>query len=171
MHVVHTAALLPYAGSSRRATVVGRDSSASSDSASGSSIAVCPSLPYETIAGAEKQGYVTTLMGRRRNVPELRSGQRQRRLLGERLAVNTVIQGTAADIIKVAMVRARRALDDAGLETELVLQIHDELLFEGPTVEIDAAAEIARREMVEAFALDPPLAVEIGVGPDWLAAK
>ncbi len=125
----------------------------------------------ETIAGAEKQGYVTTLMGRRRNVPELRSGQRQRRLLGERLAVNTVIQGTAADIIKVAMVRARRALDDAGLETELVLQIHDELLFEGPTVEIDAAAEIARREMVEAFALDPPLAVEIGVGPDWLAAK
>jgi DNA polymerase I len=125
----------------------------------------------ETIAGAEKQGYVTTLMGRRRNVPELRSGQRQRRLLGERLAVNTVIQGTAADIIKVAMVRARRALDDAGLETELVLQIHDELLFEGPTAEIDAAAEIARREMVDAFALDPPLAVEIGVGPDWLAAK
>ena len=120
---------------------------------------------------AEQRGYVTTLMGRRRNVPELRSGQRQRRLLGERLAVNTVIQGTAADIIKVAMVRAHKALADAGLQTELVLQIHDELLFEGPAGEMDAAAEIAKREMVGAFDLDPPLAVDVGVGGDWLAAK
>ena len=125
----------------------------------------------ETIATAEKLGYVTTLMGRRRNVPELRSGQRQRRLLGERLAVNTVIQGTAADIIKVAMVRAHRALSEASLETELVLQIHDELLFEGPAGEMDAASGIAVREMVGAFPLDPPLAVDVGVGADWLAAK
>ena len=125
----------------------------------------------DTIATAEKRGYVTTLMGRRRNVPELRSGQRQRRLLGERLAVNTVIQGTAADIIKVAMVGAHKALADAGLQTELVLQIHDELLFEGPAGEMDAAAEIAKREMVEAFDLDPPLAVDVGVVCDWLAAK
>jgi DNA polymerase-1 len=125
----------------------------------------------ETIAGAEKRGYVTTLMGRRRNIPELRSSQPQRRLLGERLAVNTVIQGTAADIIKVAMVRSHRALAEAGLETELVLQIHDELLFEGPTAEIDAAAEIAEREMIDAFELDPPLAVDTGAGMDWLAAK
>jgi DNA polymerase-1 len=125
----------------------------------------------ETIASAEKQGYVTTLMGRRRNVPELRSGQRQRRLLGERLAVNTVIQGTAADIIKVAMVRAHRALAQEGLKTELVLQIHDELLFEGPAGEMDAASEIAEREMVGAFPLDPPLAVDVGVGADWLATK
>ncbi|MGH2985191.1 MAG: DNA polymerase I [Solirubrobacterales bacterium] len=124
----------------------------------------------ETIATAEK-GNVTTLMGRRRNVPELRSGQRQRRLLGERLAVNTVIQGTAADIIKVAMVRAHRALAEASLKTELVLQIHDELLFEGPAEEMDAASEIAEREMVGAFPLDPPLAVDVGVGADWLAAK
>jgi DNA polymerase I len=125
----------------------------------------------ETIATAEKRGYVTTLMGRRRNIPELRSNQRQRRLLGERLAVNTVIQGTAADIIKLAMVRTHRALGEAGLGTELVLQIHDELLFEGPAAEMEAAGEIVRREMVAAFDLDPPLAVEIGVGPDWLAAK
>ena len=110
-------------------------------------------------------------MGRRRNIPELRSSQPQRRLLGERLAVNTVIQGTAADIIKVAMVRSHRALAEAGLETELVLQIHDELLFEGPTAEMEAAAEIAEREMVGAFDLDPPLAVDTGVGADWLAAK
>jgi DNA polymerase-1 len=125
----------------------------------------------ETIARAEKEGHVKTLMGRRRNIPELRSGNPQRRGLGERLAVNTVIQGTAADIIKLAMVRCTRALADAGLGTRLVLQIHDELLFEGPEAEVKAAEEIARREMVDAFALDPPLAVDIGVGPDWLAAK
>ena len=91
----------------------------------------------ETIAAAEERGSVTTLMGRRRNIPELRSGNRQRRLLGERLAVNTVIQGTAADIIKVAMVNCHRAVAEAGLETELVLQIHDELLFEGPEGEME----------------------------------
>jgi DNA polymerase-1 len=125
----------------------------------------------ETIARAEKDGHVKTLMGRRRNIPELRSGNPQRRGLGERLAVNTVIQGTAADIIKLAMVRCTRALADAGLGTQLVLQIHDELLFEGPEAEVEAATEIARREMVDAFELDPPLAVDVGVGPDWLAAK
>jgi len=125
----------------------------------------------ETIARAEKEGHVRTLLGRRRNIPELRSGNRQRRGLGERLAVNTVIQGTAADIIKLAMVRCTRALAEAGLETRLVLQIHDELLFEGPEAEMDAAAEIVRREMVDAYELDPPLAVDIGIGEDWLAAK
>jgi DNA polymerase-1 len=125
----------------------------------------------ETIARAEKDGHVRTLMGRRRNIGELRSSNRQRRGLGERLAVNTVIQGTAADIIKLAMVRATRALAGAGLETQLVLQIHDELLFEGPEAEMQAASEIARREMVDAFDLDPPLAVDVGIGPDWLAAK
>ena len=124
-----------------------------------------------TVASAEERGFVKTLMGRRRNIPELRSSNRQRRLLGERLAVNTVIQGTAADIIKVAMVRCHGALSEAGLSTELVLQIHDELLFEGPSAEMDAATEIARREMCAAFDLDPPLAVEVGVGSDWLAAK
>ncbi|HEX2388145.1 MAG TPA: DNA polymerase I [Solirubrobacterales bacterium] len=125
----------------------------------------------ETIARAEKEGHVRTLLGRRRNIPELRSGNRQRRGLGERLAVNTVIQGTAADIIKLAMVRCTRALAETGLETRLVLQIHDELLFEGPEAEMDAAAEVVRREMVDAYELDPPLAVDIGIGEDWLAAK
>ena len=125
----------------------------------------------ETIATRRAKGFVPTLMGRRRNIPELRSGNRQRRALGERLAVNTVIQGTAADIIKVAMVKSHRAIAEAGLETELVLQIHDELLFEGPEAEMERAAELARREMVGAFDLDPPLAVDVGVGEDWLAAK
>ncbi|HYU59334.1 MAG TPA: DNA polymerase I [Solirubrobacterales bacterium] len=124
-----------------------------------------------TIEGARAEGYVTTLMGRRRRIPELRARQRQTRLLGERLAVNTVIQGTAADIIKLAMIRCHRALADEGLETRLVLQIHDELLFEGPEGEMDAATELVRREMCAAFDLDPPLAVDVGVGEDWLAAK
>jgi DNA polymerase-1 len=110
-------------------------------------------------------------MGRRRLIPELRSRNWQTRTLGERLAVNTVIQGTAADIIKLAMVRSRRALETEGLESRLILQIHDELLFEGPEGEREAVTELARREMVEAFELDPPLAVDIGAGPDWLSAK
>jgi len=125
----------------------------------------------ETIARAEREGFVTTLMGRRRAIPELRSDQRQRRSLGERLAVNTVIQGTAADIIKVAMISCHRRLTEEGLATRLVLQIHDELLFEGPEAEIDAASALVRGEMCRAFDLDPPLAVDIGVGADWLAAK
>jgi DNA polymerase I len=125
----------------------------------------------ETIATAEKEGFVYTLLGRRRAIPELRSSQRQRRSLGERLAVNTVIQGTAADIIKLAMLHCHAALADAGMETRLVLQIHDELLFEGPEEEMDDAAKLVRREMCQAFELDPPLAVDIGIGADWLAAK
>ena len=125
----------------------------------------------ETIAKAGDEGFVTTLMGRRRRIPELRSNQRQRRSLGERLAVNTVIQGTAADIIKLAMLRCHSALADADLETRLILQIHDELLFEGPEGEMDAATELVRREMCEAFELDPPLAVDAGVGRDWLEVK
>ncbi len=125
----------------------------------------------ETIAKADSEGYVTTLMGRRRRIPELRARQRQTRLLGERLAVATTIQGTAADIIKVAMVRCHRRLADEGKETRLVLQIHDELLFEGPEAEMEAAAELVTEEMKGAFELDPPLEVDVGVGKDWLAAK
>jgi DNA polymerase I len=124
-----------------------------------------------TIERAEREGYVTTLMGRRRRIPELQARQRQTRLLGERLAVNTVIQGTAADIIKLAMVRCHTAVEEAGMETRLVLQIHDELLFEGPEAEMEAATELVRAEMCAAFELDPPLAVDIGVGEDWLSAK
>jgi DNA polymerase I len=124
-----------------------------------------------TIEQAQIDGYVTTLMGRRRPVPELRSSQVQTRRLGERLAVNTVIQGTAADIIKVAMVRCHAALREEGIETRLILQIHDELLFEGPTAEMEAAEELVRREMCRAYELEPPLQVDIGIGKDWLVAK
>jgi DNA polymerase I len=125
----------------------------------------------EVVERAQEEGYVTTLMGRRRQIPELRSANPNTRRLGERLAVNTVIQGTAADIIKVAMVRCQRALAETGGSTRLVLQIHDELLFEGPPEEMDGATELVRREMCAAYQLDPPLEVDVGVGPDWLTAK
>jgi DNA polymerase I len=125
----------------------------------------------QVVERAQEEGYVTTLMGRRRSIPELRSGNPNTRRLGERLAVNTVIQGTAADIIKVAMVRCRRALAETGGKTRIVLQIHDELLFEGPPEEMDGAVELVRREMCAAYQLDPPLEVDIGVGADWLDAK
>jgi DNA polymerase I len=124
-----------------------------------------------TIEQATENGYVSTLMGRRRQIPELRARNFQVRQLGERLAVNTVIQGTAADVIKVAMVRAEAALRDTGLATRLVLQIHDELLFEGPTEELDRARDVVVPEMVGALELDPPLVVDAGIGPNWLEAK
>jgi DNA polymerase-1 len=125
----------------------------------------------ETIDFAHKNGHVSTLLGRRRPIPELRSGRPQVRSQGERLAVNMPIQGTSADIIKLAMVRCQKALDESDLGTRLVLQIHDELLFEGPAGEMEAASVLVEREMCRAFDLDPPLAVDVGVGKDWLAAK
>jgi DNA polymerase-1 len=125
----------------------------------------------ETIERAREEGHVTTLFGRIRRVPELRSRQFQTRSLGERLAVNMVIQGTAADIMKMAMVRTRDQLRAAGLSTRVVLQIHDELLFEAPAAEVDAASEIIVREMAGAFEMDPPLEVDCGVGRNWLEAK
>ncbi len=125
----------------------------------------------ETIAQGTEHGYVSTLFGRRRQVPELRARRWEMRKQGERFAVNMVIQGTAADIMKVAMVHAGRALAEAGLKSKLVLQIHDELLFEGPAAEAERVEAIAVREMAGAYPLDPPLAVDAGIGENWLAAK
>jgi DNA polymerase-1 len=125
----------------------------------------------EAVVQAEQHGYVSTLFGRRRQVPEIRARNWQTRKLGERLAVNSIIQGTAADIIKVAMVHCHDALAEAGLATRMILQIHDELLFEGPEEEAPRAAAIVSAEMVGAAELDPPLVVDAGIGPNWLAAK
>ncbi|MEJ7893408.1 MAG: DNA polymerase I [Solirubrobacteraceae bacterium] len=125
----------------------------------------------DAVEQASTHGYVSTLFGRRRQIPELRARNWGVRKLGERLAVNTVIQGTAADIIKVAMVRCHDAFTAADLQTRLILQIHDELLFEGPAEEMERAKEIACREMIAAYDLDPPLAVDAGVGLNWLEAK
>ena len=125
----------------------------------------------ETIERAKEQSYVTTLWGRRRQIPELQARNYQVRMLGERLAVNTVIQGTAADIIKLAMVRCHAALAESGLQTRLLLTIHDELLFEGPPAERDRACALVEREMCGVWEHDPPLAVDVGVGQNWLEAK
>ncbi|MGL6278153.1 MAG: DNA polymerase, partial [Gaiella sp.] len=124
-----------------------------------------------TIARAAADGYVTTLLGRRRPIPELRASNRQTRSLGERLAVNTVMQGTAADVIKVAMVRLHERLRREGRASRLVLQVHDELLLEVPEVETSAVRDLVREEMVGAYPLQPALAVEIGVGDTWADAK
>jgi DNA polymerase-1 len=124
-----------------------------------------------TIAQATADGYVTTLLGRRRPIPELRASNRQTHSLGERLAVNTVMQGTAADVIKVAMVRIHERLRAEGRAARLVLQVHDELLLEVPEVELSAVRELVRSEMVGAYPLDPPLAVDLGAGDNWAEAK
>jgi DNA polymerase-1 len=125
----------------------------------------------EAIVQAQEHGYVSTLFGRRRQIPEIRARNWNTRKLGERLAVNTIIQGSAADIIKVAMVRCHDALEFAGLTTRTILQIHDELLFEGPEAEVEQVRAIVCREMVGAYVLEPPLVVDAGIGPNWLAAK
>ncbi len=124
-----------------------------------------------TIEQAERDGFVTTLLGRRRPIPELKVRNRQTRSLGERLAVNSVMQGTAADVIKAAMVSIHRRLRDEGRAARLVLQVHDELLLEVPEVETSAVRDLVREEMCGAYPLDPPLAVDIGVGDDWNEAK
>ncbi|MGI8902116.1 MAG: DNA polymerase I [Solirubrobacteraceae bacterium] len=124
-----------------------------------------------TIEQGTEHGYVSTPFGRRRQVPELRARRWELRKQGERFAVNMVIQGTAADIMKVAMVSCAAAVSRAGLRSRLVLQIHDELLFEGPAGEAHEVKAIACEQMCGAFEMDPPLAVEAGIGGDWLAAK
>jgi DNA polymerase I len=124
-----------------------------------------------TIEQAARDGYVTTLFGRRRPVPEIRASNRQTRSLGERLAVNSVMQGTAADVIKKAMVAIHRRLRDEGRSARLVLQVHDELLLEVPEAEVAAVKDLVRQEMSNAFPLDPPLGVDIGTGDDWNDAK
>src|SRR5206468_426051 len=124
-----------------------------------------------TIEESARDGYATSLLGRRRPVPELKASNRQTRLLGERLAVNFVMQGSNADIIKVAMVRIHNRLREEGRGARLVLQVHDELLLEVPDAEVSAIKDLVREEMVGAFELDPPLAVDVGTGDDWHEAK
>jgi DNA polymerase I len=124
-----------------------------------------------TIEQCARDGYVTTLLGRRRPVPEIRASNRQTRALGERLAVNSVMQGTAADVIKVAMVRIHERLRAEGRRARLVLQVHDELLLEVPEPEVSQVRDLVRAELCGAYPLDPPLAVDVGVGDDWNEAK
>ncbi len=124
-----------------------------------------------TIEQATRDGYVTSLLGRRRPVPEIRASNRQTRSLGERLAVNFVMQGSNADIIKVAMITIHRRLREEGRAARLVLQVHDELLLEVPDAELTDVRALVAEEMTGAYPLDPPLAVDVGSGENWAEAK
>lgn len=136
---------------------------------------------FETYAGVQRwrdqvvtdayvHGYVGTLLGRRRYIPELSSNNFTDRSYGERIAVNTVIQGSAADLCKLAMIRVDAALRERGLAARMVLQIHDELLFDVPESEVEQVSELARREMAQVVALEVPLVVDVGVGASWAEA-
>ncbi|MDH3272615.1 MAG: DNA polymerase I, partial [Gemmatimonadota bacterium] len=120
---------------------------------------------------AKESGYVETLMGRRRYVPELRSRNWSVRQFGERIAQNTPIQGTAADMIKKAMIDVQTRLDDTGLNAKMLLQVHDELLFEVPEGEVDDVRVLVVEEMEGAVELDVPVVAEWGVGTSWYDAK
>ncbi len=124
-----------------------------------------------TVADARTHGFVATVFGRRRPIPELRSSDFNTRSLGERLAVNSVIQGSAADIIKVAMINCHRRLGADFPGARLVLQVHDELIFDVPAGLAETVRDAMVEEMVAAFPIDPPLTVDAGIGFDWLAAK
>ncbi|WP_251069208.1 DNA polymerase I [Streptomyces sp. ISL-96] len=119
---------------------------------------------------ARATGYTATMLGRRRYLPDLNSDNRQRREAAERMALNAPIQGTAADIVKVAMLNVDRALTEAGLKTRMLLQVHDEIVLELAPGEREQVEEIVRREMAGAVSLRAPLDVSVGVGPDWESA-
>ncbi|MEV5442728.1 DNA polymerase I [Streptomyces sp. NPDC052644] len=119
---------------------------------------------------ARATGYTETMLGRRRYLPDLNSDNRQRREMAERMALNAPIQGTAADIVKVAMLKVDRALTEAGLTSRMLLQVHDEIVLELAPGERERVEEIVRREMASAVELRAPLDVSVGVGPDWESA-
>jgi len=123
-----------------------------------------------TVASAEQNGYVQTLFGRRRYLPDINSRNATARALAARNAVNAPIQGTAADIIKIAMVNVDRRLREEGMETKMVLQIHDELVFESPRGEVDKLSAIIKNEMENVLELSVPLTIECNYGNNWLEA-
>ncbi|MCL2031529.1 MAG: DNA polymerase I [Oscillospiraceae bacterium] len=125
----------------------------------------------DIVEQARRDGFVTTLLGRRRYLPELSSGNFNIRSFGERAALNTPVQGTAADIIKVAMVAVYRRLRAEGLQARLILQVHDELIVECPETEAETVRGLLRQEMEAAFPLNPPLLAEAYTGKTWLEAK
>lgn len=125
----------------------------------------------DAVAHAKENGYVKTLFGRRRPVPELASSNFMQRSFGERVAMNAPIQGTAADIMKIAMIGVNKRLKEQKLKSRLVLQVHDELLIEAHHAEIDIVKEILREEMEQAASLDVPLEIDMHTGNNWYEAK
>ena len=123
------------------------------------------------VAEGKEKGYVTTLMQRRRYLPELASANYNLRSFGERCAMNSPIQGTAADIIKLAMIAVARALDGQKLRARLILQVHDELIIEAPEDEVEAVKALLKDCMEGVVQLTVPLRTDISVGGDWRACK
>jgi DNA polymerase-1 len=124
----------------------------------------------DVVAQARQTGYTETMLGRRRYLPDLTSDNRQRREMAERMALNAPIQGSAADIIKVAMIGVSRALEAAGAHSRMLLQVHDELVLEVAPGERTEVEELVRREMGSAVEMTVPLDVNVGHGETWHAA-
>jgi DNA polymerase-1 len=116
---------------------------------------------------AHKLGYVQTVLGRRRFIPEINSPNRQIREAAERMAINAPVQGTSADIIKVAMINLHREMDRRKLNTKMLLQIHDELIFEVPEDEVEEMKSLAAKLMPQAMKLCVPLKIDIKLGKNW----
>jgi DNA polymerase-1 len=116
---------------------------------------------------AAEKGYVRTVLGLRRYIPEINSSNGQVRMAAERMAINRPVQGTSADIIKVAMIELQREMDRAGLEAKMILQVHDELLFELPQEEVTELAQLVRRIMPDAMKLSVPLKIDVKTGRNW----
>jgi DNA polymerase-1 len=125
----------------------------------------------ETPKVAREQGYVSSIYGRRRYVPSIKDRNYNVRLRAEREAINMPIQGTASDIVKIAMLKVDAALKRENLKTRIIMQVHDELLIEAPAEEAERAKEIVKKEMEKAVQLDVPLIVEVGSGENWMTAK
>ncbi|MDF2569549.1 MAG: polA [Sporomusa sp.] len=125
----------------------------------------------EVVAGAHKDGYVTTLFGRRRHLPDINSSNFNQRSFAERTAMNTPIQGAAADIIKIAMIHVYRALTEAGLKSRLLLQVHDELVLEVTADEVERVSVLVKESMEQAVELTVPLLAEVKIGRNWAEAK
>jgi DNA polymerase-1 len=124
----------------------------------------------EMIGFCRTHGYIKTLMGRRRYLPDITSANNTVRAQAERIAINAPMQGSAADIIKVAMVNIHREIKAKGLRSRLLLQVHDELVFDAHTDELAELKELVKGRMEGAIALDVPLVVDMGVGKNWLEA-
>jgi len=125
----------------------------------------------ETIAEVRKTGYAPTLHGRKRPIPDLHSRNPNARGFAERTAVNTPLQGTAADLIKIAMIRIQHAIEEKRMKTRMILQVHDELVFEVPVEELERAKALVTRLMEGVYALDVPIKVEVKVGRNWYEAE
>lgn len=125
----------------------------------------------ETPEAAREKGFVTSIYGRRRYFPSINDRNFNVRTRAEREAINMPLQGTASDIVKIAMLKVDQDLERAGLKTQMIMQVHDELLFESPETEVEKAMEIIKKSMESAVELDVPLTVEVGAGDNWMSVK